>query len=204
MKKVIIALSGLLIITCALLLFFILSNTDSNACQIQAQKNMQQLPEIKIDSVYLICEGHVGKIEINMDVANLEKLFRKENIEEKNVSNEGIDSKMYYITVDGKPDALIIEPICTDICEVSRIFIHSTKYKTKDGIGVGSTFGELKKVYTIQSLTGNEDGGIFVYAEQLSQIAFEVKPADLKTHPGKVHTVLEVPDNTPVSMIYMY
>ena len=83
MKKIIIGLSVVLVITFAVLFAFLFTDQDTNACQKQVQKELQQLPKGPADSTWLLCEGHVGKIEINMNAAKLETLFGKEKIEEK-------------------------------------------------------------------------------------------------------------------------
>ena len=137
------------------------------------------------DSTYIIGEGHVGKVQINMNQQKLNVLFTPDQIKTETKSAEGDEYSVINITLKGdtKP-SMEIETMCMDICVVSRINVYSTQYKTIKGIAVGSEVGELKKVYSISTIVGGEKG-IMIYIDDIPQTAFVVEVPSLKATPGK-------------------
>jgi len=120
----------------------------------------------KSDSTFLITDGKVGKVEINMDVNKLKNIFPEDKLKIKKVDSDGDEYALYKILEpDNKTLAMEIESLCADICLVSRINIVSSKYKTLEGIGVGSPFAEIKKNYTMKNIVGGEDNNFMVYVK---------------------------------------
>jgi hypothetical protein len=59
------------------------------------------------------------------------------------------------------------------IDHVTRIRVLDPRLRTKDGIGIGSTYGELRSRYTIDTV-GNGEGGFFARVEPLG-ISFDLR-----------------------------
>jgi hypothetical protein len=159
----------------------------------------------KVTGEFLIQEGKVGKVEINMPVDKLNNIYTKDQIEIVSVKEEGTEYSLYKIYTDDKKKAAFeIETLCVDICMVSRITLYSAKFRTAKDIGVGSTVAELKKHYNITSVIGSESGGIIIYVEEFSQVGFVVSVPNVTSFPGQKLEKTVVPETTIVESIYMF
>lgn len=157
------------------------------------------------DSAYLITDGKVGRLEINMDVSRLKNIFPEERMKVKNTSSDGDEYATYKIfEEDNKTLALELESLCADICLVSRINVVSPKYKTLAGIGVGSAFADIKKNYTMKNIVGGEDNNFMIYVKEFADIAFLVKSADNKPKLGKPYNASDILNTDIISQIYIF
>ena len=91
-------------------------------------------------------------------------LVGKENTTLVDLYLEGMYSPAIVLS-DSKrtSSSLVIEIVCD---KVWRINVHDPSYKTNGGIGVGSTFGDLKKHHKVSSIEIGE-GNVFAYVEEL-------------------------------------
>jgi hypothetical protein len=159
----------------------------------------------KVANDFLIQEGKVGKVEINMPVDKLNSIYSKDQLEIVTLKEEGTEYMVYKVFTDDKKKASFeIETLCVDICMVSRITIFSEKFKTAKDISVGSTIGDLKKNYTITSVIGSESGAIIIYVEEFSQVGFVVKIPNVTSFPGQKLEKTVVPETTIIESIYMF
>jgi len=153
---------------------------------------------------FLIQEGKVGKLEIDMSIDKIKEIFKPDQIKIENKKGEGNDYSIYKLFVDGdKKVSLELETICVDVCVIARILVYSEKYKTDKNIGVGNTLAELKSKYTITTITGGEDG-IIVYIDEMSQVGFVVKIPGIASFPGKKFDKTVLNDTLKIESIYMY
>jgi hypothetical protein len=167
--------------------------------------NKQNTTNSAIDSTFLITDGRVGRLEINMDASKLKNIFPEERIQVKKSSAGDDEYAVYNILEPGNNTlAFEVESLCADICLVSRINIVSPKYKTVAGIGVGSTFAEVKKNYSMKSIVGGDDDYFMIYVKDFSDIAFLIKSADKKPKSGKPYEASEILDSDVISRIYIF
>lgn len=158
----------------------------------------------KIAPEFLIQEGKVGKVEINMPVDKLNNIYAKERLEIVNYKEDGNDYSLYKVYGDDKKKAdFEIETLCVDICMVSRIMIYSAKYRTAKDIGLGNTYADLKNNYTVTSVTGGEKG-LIITVEELSQVGFIVNVPGVTATPGQKLIKTVVPEATVIESIEMY
>ncbi len=157
------------------------------------------------DSACLVTDGKVGRLEINMDVLKLKNIFPEERMKVKNTSSDGDEYATYKIfEEDNKTLALEIESLCADICLVSLIKVVSPKYKTLAGIGVGSTFADIKKNYTMKNIVGGEDNNFMIYVKEFADIAFLVRSSDNKPKLGKPYGASDILNTDIISKIYIF
>jgi hypothetical protein len=156
------------------------------------------------DSTWVIGIGHIGKVVINMNEQKLSAIFPAGQIKKDKRSEEGNEYSVISITpAEVANAALELETMCMDICLISRINVYSEKYKTVRGVGVGSQVSELKKKYTISSVTGGEKG-IMIFTEELPQTAFMVNVPGLKPVTEKTYKITDIPDTREIEWVYMY
>lgn len=106
----------------------------------------------------------VGGLTIDMTANEIYDLVGKENTTLVDLYLEGMYSPAIVLT-DSKRTAssLVIEIVCD---KVWRMNVHDPSYKTNSGIGVGSTFGDLKKHHKVSSIEIGE-GNVFAYVQEL-------------------------------------
>jgi hypothetical protein len=156
------------------------------------------------DSTWIIGNGHIGKVCINMEESKIKAIFPPAQIQSSTKSSEGDEYSVINISFpDESKPALQLETMCMDVCLVSRMEAYSPKYKTVKGIGVGSTIGELKQAHVISSAVGGEKG-IMIYTEDFDQTAFVINVPKLKATPGQPVDKKTLPDDAKIQWIYMY
>jgi hypothetical protein len=104
----------------------------------------------------------VGDVTIDMTVNAVYGVLGKQNTSLVDLYLEGMYSPALVVNNNGSR-SIIFEIVCD---KVWRIGVFDHKYKTQKGIGIGSTFGDLKKNYTISSIEIGE-GSVFAYVNEL-------------------------------------
>lgn len=97
--------------------------------------------------------GRVGEIKVGMSPNDIYEVFGKKYTRLVDLQLEGMNSpaiELFKTELQlGNPD-IIFE---LDQNKVYRIQVNSPQYRTDKGIGVGSTFGDLRQVYGINNPT---------------------------------------------------
>jgi hypothetical protein len=155
------------------------------------------------DSTWIVGEGHVGKIQINMDERKLNTLFKESQIKAvKKGSDEDTYSEISItLTGETKP-GIMMQTMCIGDCIIAKIRLTSPLYKTIKGIGVGSSIADLKKVYSIGRVSQGDEG-LMVYIDEIPQLAFVVDAPGVKAGPNGLNGA-QLPDDAKIKMIYMY
>lgn len=80
-------------------------------------------------------------------------------VEKDSIELEGDDFVVYNVMLDNEV-LLQIEPDCAENCTVYRYFLHSDKFRTAEGLGVGSTSQDILSTYEFEEYNYGE-GAIF-------------------------------------------
>jgi hypothetical protein len=103
---------------------------------------------------FLLATGRAGRVELGTSVDEIYAIFGRENVRLVDAFKEGMFSPALQITL---PGAAINPGIVTDIREwpcgefsVWGIEVRDPRFRTKDGVGIGSTEGELKRSYSFR------------------------------------------------------
>ena len=127
-------------------------------------------------------------------IATVQQRF---TVKKEKINMEGDDYDIYNV-YEGEKMLYAVEPGYEKPDIIHRIFIHDSKCKTKEGIGVGSTLADIKSKYTIESI--NNEGLFGIIVKEISiGIILDVSnlPQSLWSNPDKD----KLPDNMPVEMI---
>ncbi|MCK9612108.1 MAG: hypothetical protein PHR81_11190 [Bacteroidales bacterium] len=182
--------TGFSIYAMCILLFFCL---DSNG--VFAQRT-------NVDAAYLISDGRVGNVEINMDAGMLKKYFTENQVEEKKVN--GKNYSIIKVNDDNKKTLMEMETLCADICMISRILVYSSLYKTAEGVCVGKSFSDIKKSYSMKGIYGDDNNTYLVYVKEFKDAAFVLKGTDASVKTGKPYESFEIKDTEPISSIIIF
>jgi hypothetical protein len=149
----------------------------------------------------VIQNRQVGPVKINMPVTDLKKVIPANQLKEVKVTREGHAYKAYQIkknASDAQP-GLQAEEICEPNCRVSRVQVLDSTYKTSEGIGIGSTLGEVKKHYPISYLGPGETGIVAVSETKKITFILDVSKVPAKQVPQL--NLKNTPNEVPVTGI---
>jgi hypothetical protein len=149
----------------------------------------------------IIGSRQAGPVKINMSVADLKKVIPANQLKEVKVTREGHAYKAYQIkknASDAQP-GLQAEEICEPNCRVSRVQVLDSTYKTPEGIGIGSTLGEVKKHYPISYLGPGETG--IVAVSETKKITFILDVSKVPAKQAPQLSLKNTPNEVPVTGI---
>ena len=120
-----------------------------------------------------------------------------------NLDREGQLSPALAIMPEGtsREDAIIAELSCEKKLIVSRIIISDSVFRTRSGIGVGSTIGQLRSRHKITSVS-TEEWSCGIWVEELAMsftldISKLHREADSWKHPS------DIPDNVKIQNVIL-
>jgi hypothetical protein len=105
-------------------------------------------------SRYRVGPGQVGAIKTGMPTADLKQVIPASQLRETSIHQEGQAYKAYEVNLHG--GGVLVEEICAPACRVWRIQVRNPAYRTAEGLGVGSSLGEVKEHYPISFLGSGE------------------------------------------------
>ncbi len=133
-----------------------------------------------------------------MPVSEMRKTVPEQLVKEVSITKEGRGYHAYEIRRSEKDiqAGLRVEETCEPTCKIWRVQVQDPAYKTKKGLGIGSTLGEVKKYYKISFLGAGETEIVAVSNEAKLTFMLDVSKIPPKQVP---HLNLKnTPDNTPV------
>ncbi len=149
--------------------------------------------------------GAAGFIPVGITADSLKKLVPAENLQETVKELEGMRYTAFEIRnrKNNNELLLIAEESCEEKpCKIFRIRIVSPKFSTKEGLRVGSTFGEVKKTYLLSFVgLGEAD---FVALSEKQRMAFTLDISNFPPKPLYKIKTEEVPDSAAVTSILLF
>jgi hypothetical protein len=148
----------------------------------------QALPQ----NSFVLDRGRAGQFELGMTVDEVYKVAGRENVRAA-TSHRGAESRpALEIRIPGSRAAaaltLSLDRICLPLAAWG-IEVHDPRFRTSNGLGVGSTLRELRRVYRSVNVVGiDTDDGAHVAISNLG-VWFELNPARTFTDSSRVATV---------------
>jgi hypothetical protein len=102
---------------------------------------------------YVLEKGRAGRAKVGMSVDELYQAYGWENTKLVDLFGEGMFQPVIEIYLGGVK-SLVAEVEARKGFTVWRIAVHDKRFRTVDGIGIGSTLGELKQRYPVKMLGG--------------------------------------------------
>jgi hypothetical protein len=115
--------------------------------------------------IYIISNNSVDNVAIGESIKKfVADVQERYTVKKEEKMQEGESYEIY--TVYDKNDKLYsVEPNYEEPNLVSRIWIYSPKFKTEQGIGIGSTLAEIKSKYKVDF---NTENGLSVSVKEIS------------------------------------
>jgi hypothetical protein len=158
-----------------------------------------------------ITRGRVGEIRLGMNPNGIYEVFGKKLTRLVDLQLEGMYSpaiELFKTEIQRDNPEIIYE---LDQNKVWRIQVNSPQYRTDKGIGVGSTFGNLRQVYRIKDpkqIIWGEEGFYGAVVEELGMsfsldVNNTMKPAQIDDF-NKTSDLGRIPDNTLIDSILVH
>lgn len=175
--------------------------TSENEEQVEATATTAAEPE---PADLVIDKGRAGNIRLGMPIEEVRQSVVDGTVVNDTLLMQEGQQATAYLLYTNEERALLIEQNCEPDCEVRRISVLSPAYKTAKGIGVGSSYGEVKQAYPITTVAVEEDH--FVAVSDTAGMRFELDDTKLpqdgkekgRYDPGNI------PDDTRVTRVLLY
>lgn len=135
--------------------------------------------ESEVLQKFRLVPSQAGLARIGMTVDELNASVPAAMLVEKEVNREGQLYTVYEILNDtySQETGLVAEPLCDPECRIYRIEVRDRKYQTEEGIGIGSTYGQVRQTLPIAYASAAEGNLVAVSEEAgmsflLDQTAF--------------------------------
>lgn len=107
----------------------------------------------EIDTTYLITKNNIGKLEKGSLERDLEVIYDQDSIVKDTVRLlQGFGATKIKVFEKGGNHLLTLTPSSDSIPTIENIDIRDPRFKTENGIGIQSTFKEIKEKYTIKKI----------------------------------------------------
>lgn len=152
---------------------------------------------------FVIRKGGVGNIEIGMPMEEiLSNVTPGFAIADTTLQMEGQAFTAYKLHLQDKPKGILVEQQCKAECQVWRINVKSSNFKTAKGIGVASKYGEVQQHYPIQTVV-LADGSLVAVSKEAG-MSFVLETSQIPASQRSRLTPATVPANTLVKSILVY
>ncbi len=122
-----------------------------------------------VDENFLLSKHKAGDLSIGMAVDGVFRAYDRDRVKLVDLNLEGGFTPAFEIYIDGSPGnkpSMEVEITIKDSWVIYRISVLDKRFKTTDGIGIGSTLGDIRSLYTrLQGGTG--EGRVSVYVQEL-------------------------------------
>lgn len=148
---------------------------------------------------FLIDNDRAGLFHKTMTAEEAWQVAQKNyTVKKSAISLEG-DDYLAYEVYSGSELLLKLQPACEGDCQLSRIWVYSDRFKTNNGVGVGSTVSDLSEKYTFDYLE-SEGFAICIFVKELD-VCFVPEPLTYEwfTSGAKFE---EIPRDTKITLIF--
>lgn len=154
-------------------------------------------------ALFVVGKQRVGNIRIGMPIEQMrEQVASGLSIKDTTLQQEGIQSTAYVLHPEGQRKGFLVEQSCKPECQVWRISILSTDFRTAQDISVGSKYSELQQAYRIRTVT-YEEGNLVALAPDAG-MSFILDHSPLPTDQLPKLTATTTPANLLVKKILLY
>jgi hypothetical protein len=155
---------------------------------------------------FLLSKHRAGQIEIGMKIDDLHTKFEPSSTKLVATYPEGMFTPLLQIYLEGAatesrpPIVINLEKEREWI--VDGIEVNDNRFRTAEGIGIGSTLGQIRKAYAVKWI-GFGEGPLIANIDELD-MSFELDFTDPPSEWYKTNDQRLIPDSAKVVSIYLY
>ncbi|MDG1572159.1 hypothetical protein OZ410_07510 [Robiginitalea sp. M366] len=148
---------------------------------------------------FIVGQGHVGPLLRDHNTRQLDSIFAADSLVRDTTRMQlGQDGKVEIYEKGGK-HLLTLSPAGDTLGRIGNIRIHDARYHTDKGVGLGSTFGEIKAQYEIRKIITSLNNLVILLkgSDVYFTISREELPASLRFTTDPIEAV-QIPDGAKV------
>ncbi|WP_207435558.1 hypothetical protein [Sabulibacter ruber] len=147
--------------------------------------------------------GQAGMVRIGMPIEEMKKAYGETKLRTIDHTLEGTTTTAYEVLGERRRPDLRVEQECTgNACKVSRITVLNSAFKSQTGVGIGSTFGDVKKSFNITRVSPGESN--FVAISETEKMSFVLDMRGIPAQRWAKLKVDDIPNSTLVSGVMLY
>lgn len=164
------------------------------------------------ENPYLIAKNKLGPLDNSTKIHEVEGLLVNDSVVVENPQTPfGTFIKSVVKTMEVYDNTgtkhLIIQPrgALDTISQIKSIRLVSDRYKTENGIGFGSSFGELKKYHDVSNIQSSLQSIIITLNDINAFVSFdrEVLPSDVRFDIEAEITPIMIPDDATINRFWL-
>lgn len=154
------------------------------------------------ENPFLLGKDRVGKLDKTHSIAELETVFQADSlIRDTTRMNMGGNRKI-EVYEKGGAHLLTLTPNQDSVPGIESVWIRDPRFKTAEGIGLESTFGEIEKTYEIRKVVSSLNNVLILLQDNpmYFTISREELPGALK-YSGTPVEAVQIPDEALVKYL---
>lgn len=155
----------------------------------------------EVDVTFLITKNSVGKLDKISLTRDLEVIYANDSIvKDTAVVNLANNSKKVRIFEKGGKHLLTLTPSSDSIPTVENVRIEDPRFLTESGVGLKSTFKDIKKNYTIRKVITSMNNVVILLKDSDVYFTIDKKelPSSLRYTSSRNIEAVQIPDNARI------
>lgn len=155
----------------------------------------------KTDTTFLITQNSVGKLDKISLARDIEIIYENDSIvKDTTVINTTNNSKKIKIFEKGGKHLLTLTPSGDSIPTIENIRIEDTRFTTDKGVGLASTFKEIKDNYSIRKVITSMNNVVILLKDSdvYFTISKEELPSSLRYASSVNIEAVQIPDDAKI------
>ncbi|SHJ80360.1 hypothetical protein [Pseudozobellia thermophila] len=153
------------------------------------------------DTTFLITKDAVGKLERISLARDIEVIYANDSIvKDSSIVNSANNSKKFKIFEPGGKHLLTLTPSSDSIPTIENIRIEDERFVTEKGVGLASTFKDIKDNYTIRKIITSMNNVVILLKDSdvYFTISKEELPSSLRYASSVNIEAVQIPDDAKI------
>lgn len=156
------------------------------------------------DTIFLVNKEQVGKLFRNSTVRELDSIFSGDSLVTDSIKTRlGSSPGRIKVFEKGGKQLLTLTPSADSLNRIESIRILDPRFTTAEGVGLGSTFGEIRKHYPIRKIvTSLNNVVVFIKGQDFYfTISRDQLPASLRYSTELKVEEVQIPDQAKIKYL---
>ncbi|MFK5973783.1 MAG: hypothetical protein QM485_10940 [Flavobacteriaceae bacterium] len=158
----------------------------------------------EVDTSFLITKNRVGKLDRISLARDLEVIYAQDSVKKDTiVLYLANNSKKIKIFEKGGKHLLTLTPSSDSIPTIENIRIEDTRFVTEKGIGLSSTFKDIKDNYAIRKIITSMNNVVILLKDSDIYFTIDKKelPSNLRYASNKNIEAVQIPDEAKIKYL---